>query len=48
LAANAAATATVVQDSHFERIDAENFKGTITRIGTFASLHARRNKPPVV
>jgi hypothetical protein len=26
---NAAAAQTVVQDSHFERIDAENFKGTI-------------------
>jgi hypothetical protein len=28
--ADAAAIVTVVQDSHFERIDAENFKGTIT------------------
>jgi hypothetical protein len=27
---DAAASATMVQDSHFERIDAENFKGTIT------------------
>jgi hypothetical protein len=27
---NAAASATMLQDSHFERIDAENFKGTIT------------------
>jgi hypothetical protein len=30
LPSNAAASATMVQDSHFERIDAENFKGTIT------------------
>jgi hypothetical protein len=29
-ASNAAASATMVQDSHFERIDTENFKGTIT------------------
>jgi Protein of unknown function (DUF3617) len=38
LAANAAATATVVQDSHFERIDAENFKGTITANQSAPSL----------
>jgi hypothetical protein len=36
--ANAAASATMVQDSHFERIDAENFKGTITANQSAPSL----------
>jgi Protein of unknown function (DUF3617) len=38
LASNAAASATMVQDSHFERIDAENFKGTITADQSGSSL----------
>jgi hypothetical protein len=36
--ANAAASATMVQDSHFERIDAENFKGAITASEASAAL----------
>jgi hypothetical protein len=35
---NAAATTTVVQDSHFERTDAENFKGTIAANESAPSL----------
>jgi hypothetical protein len=35
---NAAASATMEQDSHFERIDAENFKGTITANESAPSL----------
>lgn len=35
---NEAAGATMVQDSHFERIDAENFKGAITANQTSAAL----------